>query len=65
MTTLRALWGALLTIGGKLAMSLATEELARRVLYRVAKHLAEKTESTVDDDIVKYIAESWGLRYPD
>ncbi len=54
----------LATIGMRLLMSLVTEEFIKRLLYRGAEEIAKKTQTTIDDDVVKYVGEAWGLRYP-
>lgn len=51
----------LISIMSKLVVALATEAFAKHLLLRLGKEIAKSTESTVDDDIVRYVADAWGL----
>jgi hypothetical protein len=54
----------LIPIFTRLGLALLNEVLIKRLIYRLAQELVKLTESTVDDDVVKYCAEAWGLEYP-
>jgi hypothetical protein len=54
----------LVPILARLGLALLNEALIKRLIYRLAQELVKLTESTVDDDVVKFIGEAWGLEYP-
>jgi len=48
----------LATVGKYLAVKLLTEAFLKRVCLATAKHLAEKTDNTLDNEIVDALSEA-------